>query len=89
MGFNGFLIVFKQVSKKACGVRATLSERGEYHSQRPPTPLLDTINYPIHMKNLSIKVNNSCPSFNFINILLYLHINVTPYMIYIWVGNND
>ncbi|KAI7745780.1 hypothetical protein M8C21_010610 [Ambrosia artemisiifolia] len=23
--------------------------------QRPPTPLLDTINYPIHMKNLSIK----------------------------------
>ncbi|KAL3577581.1 hypothetical protein D5086_019085 [Populus alba] len=31
------------------------SERGEYHSQRPPTPLLDTINYPIHMKNLSVK----------------------------------
>ncbi|ERN16837.1 probable 1-deoxy-D-xylulose-5-phosphate synthase, chloroplastic isoform X1 [Amborella trichopoda] len=34
-----------------CGA---LSERGEYHSERPPTPLLDTINYPIHMKNLSI-----------------------------------
>ncbi|XP_021635684.2 probable 1-deoxy-D-xylulose-5-phosphate synthase, chloroplastic [Hevea brasiliensis] len=36
-------------------VCASLSEREEYHSQRPPTPLLDTINYPIHMKNLSIK----------------------------------
>ncbi|CAN0877347.1 Probable 1-deoxy-D-xylulose-5-phosphate synthase, chloroplastic [Linum grandiflorum] len=37
------------------GVYASISERGEYHSQRPPTPLLDTINYPIHMKNLSLK----------------------------------
>ncbi|KAI3690547.1 hypothetical protein L2E82_48629 [Cichorium intybus] len=46
---------FNQASKKAGGVRATLSERPEYYSQRPPTPLLDTINYPIHMKNLSIK----------------------------------
>lgn len=27
----------------------------EYYSQRPPTPLLDTINYPVHMKNLSVK----------------------------------
>ncbi|KDP40044.1 hypothetical protein JCGZ_02042 [Jatropha curcas] len=41
--------------KKSGGVSASLSERGEYHSQRPATPLLDTINYPIHMKNLSIK----------------------------------
>ncbi|KAL2530407.1 1-deoxy-D-xylulose-5-phosphate synthase [Forsythia ovata] len=45
----------KQVRKRAAGVCASLSERGEYHSQRPPTPLLDTINYPIHMKNLSTK----------------------------------
>ncbi|KAH9329159.1 hypothetical protein KI387_001267, partial [Taxus chinensis] len=30
-----------------------LSEKGEYYSEKPPTPLLDTINYPIHMKNLS------------------------------------
>jgi 1-deoxy-D-xylulose-5-phosphate synthase len=39
-------------------VSASLSERereAEYYSQRPPTPLLDTINYPIHMKNLSAK----------------------------------
>ncbi|CAA2973531.1 probable 1-deoxy-D-xylulose-5-phosphate synthase, chloroplastic isoform X1 [Olea europaea subsp. europaea] len=45
----------KQVRKRAAAVCASLSERGEYHSQRPPTPLLDTINYPIHMKNLSTK----------------------------------
>ncbi|XP_062176394.1 probable 1-deoxy-D-xylulose-5-phosphate synthase, chloroplastic [Alnus glutinosa] len=43
------------VRKRPAGVCASLSEREEYHSQRPPTPLLDTINYPIHMKNLSIK----------------------------------
>ncbi|KAL8047764.1 hypothetical protein ABFX02_07G021700 [Erythranthe guttata] len=44
-----------QVRKSANGVHASLSERGEYFSQKPPTPLLDTINYPIHMKNLSTK----------------------------------
>lgn len=41
--------------KRSRGICASLSEAGEYHSQRPQTPLLDTINYPIHMKNLSIK----------------------------------
>nr|AOT86855.1 1-deoxy-D-xylulose-5-phosphate synthase 1 [Osmanthus fragrans] len=45
----------QQMRKRAAGVCASLSEREEYHSQRPPTPLLDTINYPIHMKNLSTK----------------------------------
>lgn len=44
-----------QTRKRSLGICATLSETGEYHSQRPPTPLLDTINYPIHMKNLSNK----------------------------------
>ncbi|EYU43871.1 hypothetical protein MIMGU_mgv1a002143mg [Erythranthe guttata] len=44
-----------QVRKSSNGVYASLSERGEYFSQKPPTPLLDTINYPIHMKNLSTK----------------------------------
>ncbi|KAH7573647.1 hypothetical protein JRO89_XS03G0186600 [Xanthoceras sorbifolium] len=44
-----------QTKKRPNGVCASLSERPEYHSQRPPTPLLDTINYPIHMKNLSVK----------------------------------
>nr|AFU93068.1 chloroplast 1-deoxy-D-xylulose-5-phosphate synthase [Eucommia ulmoides] len=44
-----------QLKKRSIGVWASLSETGEYHSKRPPTPLLDTINYPIHMKNLSIK----------------------------------
>ncbi|CAK9329030.1 unnamed protein product [Citrullus colocynthis] len=44
-----------QVKKRPGGICASLSEMGEYPSQRPPTPLLDTINYPIHMKNLSMK----------------------------------
>ncbi|XP_030974591.1 probable 1-deoxy-D-xylulose-5-phosphate synthase, chloroplastic isoform X1 [Quercus lobata] len=44
-----------QVRKRPGGICASLSEKDEYHSQRPPTPLLDTINYPIHMKNLSVK----------------------------------
>ncbi|XP_062108527.1 probable 1-deoxy-D-xylulose-5-phosphate synthase, chloroplastic isoform X3 [Humulus lupulus] len=46
---------YKQVRKIQSGVYASLSESGEYHSRRPPTPLLDTINFPIHMKNLSVK----------------------------------
>ncbi|CAI8583216.1 unnamed protein product [Vicia faba] len=44
-----------QERKKSCGVYATKSEPGEYYSHRLPTPLLDTINYPTHMKNLSNK----------------------------------
>ncbi|XP_078178967.1 putative 1-deoxy-D-xylulose-5-phosphate synthase, chloroplastic [Carex rostrata] len=40
--------------RRAC-VSASLSDQGEYYKQRPPTPLLDTVNYPIHMKNLSMK----------------------------------
>ncbi|KAL8161935.1 hypothetical protein V2J09_013424 [Rumex salicifolius] len=46
----------KQMKKRKTGVSACLAERGEYSSQKPPTPLLDTINYPIHMKNLSTKL---------------------------------
>nr|QEY10162.1 1-deoxy-D-xylulose-5-phosphate synthase decarboxylase [Scutellaria barbata] len=44
-----------QTRKSRTGIRVSMSERGEYFSQKPPTPLLDTINYPIHMKNLSTK----------------------------------
>jgi len=44
-----------QSRKRICPC-ASLSECGEYDAHRPPTPLLDTINYPIHMKNLSVKV---------------------------------
>ncbi|GAB4843528.1 Transketolase-like protein 1 [Ancistrocladus abbreviatus] len=44
-----------QMKRKAFGVCASLADSGEYHSERPATPLLDTINYPIHMKNLSVK----------------------------------
>lgn len=48
---------FLKTGKRSC-VSASHSEggeSGEYHTNRPPTPLLDTINYPIHMKNLSFK----------------------------------
>ena len=31
----------------------------EFTGEKPPTPLLDTINYPVHMKNLSTQVNSS------------------------------
>uniref|UniRef100_A0A0E0HEC4 1-deoxy-D-xylulose-5-phosphate synthase n=1 Tax=Oryza nivara TaxID=4536 RepID=A0A0E0HEC4_ORYNI len=44
--------------RSSSSISASLSterEAAEYHSQRPPTPLLDTVNYPIHMKNLSLK----------------------------------
>ncbi|XP_019172800.1 PREDICTED: probable 1-deoxy-D-xylulose-5-phosphate synthase, chloroplastic [Ipomoea nil] len=44
-----------QVKKRSSGIQAVVTEKGMYYSQRPPTPLLDTINYPIHMKNLSVK----------------------------------
>ncbi|XP_074339626.1 putative 1-deoxy-D-xylulose-5-phosphate synthase, chloroplastic [Apium graveolens] len=54
-GTNLHLQKLNQTRKRSFGIFATLSETGEYHSQRPPTPLLDTINYPIHMKNLSTK----------------------------------
>ncbi|XP_021747595.1 probable 1-deoxy-D-xylulose-5-phosphate synthase, chloroplastic [Chenopodium quinoa] len=45
----------QQVKRRPVNVRASLTESGDYYSERPPTPLLDTINYPIHMKNLSVK----------------------------------
>lgn len=44
-----------QLKKRSSGVQASASQNDEYYSQRPPTPLLDTINYPVHMKNLSKK----------------------------------
>ncbi|KAL8490713.1 hypothetical protein ACS0TY_022639 [Phlomoides rotata] len=52
-----YSIFFKNFKerRRSSGVRASLPERAEYFSQKPPTPLLDTINYPIHMKNLSVK----------------------------------
>lgn len=28
----------------------------DFSGEKPPTPLLDTINYPVHMKNLSTQV---------------------------------
>ncbi|KAE8725895.1 putative 1-deoxy-D-xylulose-5-phosphate synthase [Hibiscus syriacus] len=54
LGFHP-LLKLNQAKKRPSGVYASLSGGGEYHAQRPETPLLDTINYPIHMKNLSVK----------------------------------
>ncbi|GJP29876.1 hypothetical protein CLOM_g20200 [Closterium sp. NIES-68] len=46
----------RSVQRRASnGPVATLSEKGEYFTEKPPTPILDTVNYPIHMKNLSIR----------------------------------
>ena len=28
----------------------------KYSGEKPQTPILDTINYPVHMKNLSVQV---------------------------------
>ncbi|MCO5592835.1 hypothetical protein L7F22_046838 [Adiantum nelumboides] len=36
-------------------VASLISDNAEYFTERPPTPLLDTINYPLHMKNLSTR----------------------------------
>ena len=43
-------------------VVASLAESGEYHKEKPPTPILDTINYPMHMKNLSMRVSTRLTS---------------------------
>eukprot|EP00252_Welwitschia_mirabilis_P025816 TRINITY_DN821_c0_g1_i3.p1 TRINITY_DN821_c0_g1~~TRINITY_DN821_c0_g1_i3.p1 ORF type:complete len:723 (+),score=71.63 TRINITY_DN821_c0_g1_i3:187-2355(+) len=34
---------------------SAVPSEGQYSSEKPSTPLLDTVNYPIHMKNLSIR----------------------------------
>lgn len=31
----------------------------DFSGEKPPTPLLDTINYPVHMKNLSAQVKKN------------------------------
>ncbi|KAH7442446.1 hypothetical protein KP509_03G088900 [Ceratopteris richardii] len=30
-------------------------DKAEYHSEKPSTPLLDTVNYPLHIKNLNMQ----------------------------------
>ncbi|CAK9236522.1 unnamed protein product [Sphagnum troendelagicum] len=35
------------------GVTRSMTDPAEYASEEPPTPLLDTVNFPIHMKNLN------------------------------------
>lgn len=66
---NEVFFFLSQFSVRACGGSSEASgegkivkakEKGEwkidYSGEKPPTPLLDTINYPVHMKNLSTQV---------------------------------
>lgn len=38
----------------------------DFSGEKPPTPLLDTIDYPVHLKNLSTKVQHT----------LYMHFHI-------------
>jgi 1-deoxy-D-xylulose-5-phosphate synthase len=44
-GGDGKVVMNKEQTKGAWKI--------EYSGEKPETPLLDTINYPVHMKNLS------------------------------------
>lgn len=60
IGLTGFC--FFQGKKSNKKIVAALPDVGpEYFAEKPPTPLLDTINYPIHMKNLTVRVRNETP----------------------------
>jgi hypothetical protein len=41
-----------QVQAKA----SVMSAQEVYDNEKPPTPILDTVNFPIHLKNLTTKV---------------------------------
>lgn len=48
------------LQEKSKILAAKVPENGaEYPSEKPPTPLLDTVNYPVHMKNLTKRVRLS------------------------------
>lgn len=51
-----------------------------FSSEKPPTPILDTINYPIHMKNLSIQVRKQ-----YLEYKSYLVISVFMKMQYLLI----
>lgn len=42
--------------KSRIAASAVPDSSAEYPAEKPPTPLLDTINYPMHMKNLTVRV---------------------------------
>lgn len=47
--------------EKKMAIRKDNDGKIVFSSEKPPTPLLDTINYPVHMKNLSTKVPSLFP----------------------------
>jgi len=44
------------VLKKSYEPNQLLRRSLNFSEEKPSTPILDTVNYPIHMKNLSIQV---------------------------------
>ena len=66
LGFGFLSFFFFQYSVRAGGSgdegkvarrKETNSWKIDFSGEKPATPLLDTINYPIHMKNLSTRVS--------------------------------
>ncbi|KAL5549005.1 hypothetical protein UlMin_004236 [Ulmus minor] len=51
----------EKTTMKNCGKNTTISPNGHFSNllnfsgEKPTTPILDTVNYPIHLKNLSIE----------------------------------
>lgn len=45
-------------------VKTTKEElvKAEYYAEKPATPLLDTVNHPVHTKNLSTPVSDQLPA---------------------------
>jgi hypothetical protein len=62
-----FLPVNSQVSVRAnahgnkMAIRKGKDGKIVFSGEKPPTPILDTINYPVHMKNLSTQVPSIFP----------------------------
>ena len=48
--------VCEEVVKKNYEPNQQLRRSLNFSGEKPSTPVLDTVNYPIHMKNLSIQV---------------------------------
>lgn len=40
-------------------VNGSVTTTLKYSGEKPQTPILDTINYPVHMKNLCVEVKSN------------------------------
>ena len=59
-GGDGKVVMNKEATKGSWKI--------DYSSEKPETPLLDTINYPVHMKNLTTTVY-ICSQFDTLHLL--------------------